>query len=249
MNTSKIALLAVGLLLALVTAPASAAPKKAPKPAPTPAPAPSGPPSASFYEVTETMKLLVGARGTVRSATAALLGTAKVGTPFCPRELAESVMQAPVFCNLTALGKDHVNVQTGLGTFQASIDIVVQGDNPVDGPEFLVGELNVSGKMDFSPALVGGLPYGTVAGTLQGKSFPNPKPAFIGVFRLPFLGSNGGRALCPDTPERIPNVAPDKDYVYLDTTPTGSLTGRCIDITPDELVLGFPTVRFDIWFK
>ncbi|MBM4441492.1 MAG: hypothetical protein FJ027_13850 [Candidatus Rokubacteria bacterium] len=248
MTPSRITLVAAALVVAVLSAPASAAPKKAPKPVPAP---PSGPPDASFYEVTETMKLLVRKTGVpTRAATAALLGMAKVDTPFCPRALAESVMQAPVFCSLNAVGRNSLNLQTGLGPFHASLDIVVQGDNPVDGPEFLVGEMNVTGRMDFSPALFGGLPYGTVAGTLQGKSLPKPKPAFIGVFRLPFLGSDGVRGqLCPLTPGPNPHFPPEKDYVYVDATATGSLTGRCIDITPDELALGLPTVRFDIWFK
>jgi len=71
---------------------------------------------------------------------------------------------------------------------------------------------------------------------------------FIGVFRLPFLASPEVRAaLCPNTPG--PNPYLPRDLAYADTTPTGQLTGSCIDVRPEELSLASPAVRFDIWFQ
>ena len=240
-------LISASLLVVLASGTAWAASKTPQKPEP---PAPTGPPNASFYELTETMQLLTSGGTKFRVATSALAGSAALGTPFCPTALAQSVMADPKFCTLVAIGKDNVSLTTGIGHFNATLDIVVQGDNPVDGPEFLVAEIKVTGRMDFSPAILSGLPYGTVAGALAGKSLPTPRPQFIGVFRLPFLGGGGVRSLlCPLTLDPNPNFPPDKDYVYVDTTSTGWLTGKCIDILPDELALGVPTVRFDIWFK
>ena len=37
------------------------------------------------------------------------------------------------------------------------------------------------------------------------------------------------------------------DFAYVETA-YGKLTGRCIDVLPNELSLGLPLVRFDIWF-
>ncbi len=234
-------LLCAGICAALASNPAFAATN-------TTSINPTGPPQASFYEVTESMRLLMERTSTARVATSALSGNAAVDTPFCPKELAANIT-TPTGCTLVAIGKDDVSLKTGLGTFQATLDVVVQGDNPVDAPEFVVDEIRVSGKMDFSPAILDGLPYGTVHGHLVYRSLQRKGPAFIGVFRLPFNVAGARAFVCGATPTPNPNFGADKDYVYLDTTALGAPTGRCIDIRPEELSLGVPTVRFDIWFE
>ncbi len=209
---------------------------------------------ASFYELTENMRL-VGRGKPRRIAQSALVGTAQVGSPMCPTALVQAVSPGAAFCTITAVGEDDVNLATGLGPFDAKLTVVVQGDNPVDPPEFVVAKMRVSGKMDFSPAIVGvstgtgnvKLPYGTVKGRLHViGSDADPVP-FVGVFRLPFLGSGGGRAACPLTPNANPNLP--QDLVYVDSGPTGALDGMCLDIQPNELSLGWPAVRFDLWFQ
>jgi len=40
-----------------------------------------------------------------------------------------------------------------------------------------------------------------------------------------------------------------QDLAYLDSGSTGTLNGICLNIVPNELSLGFPAVRFDIWFQ
>jgi hypothetical protein len=215
----------------------------------------AGAQDATLYELTESMKLT---RGKVvhRTATSALLGLAKVGTPLCPPGY------GPGPCWVSAVGSNDIDSRTGLGTFDGNFTVVVQGDNPVDGPEFVVMSGRFRGRMDFAPALVHNHPYGTVDGHFvvarSGKKIP-----FSGVFRLPLLGSFAvpvgvdpasgtpftrtlRQIFCPLSPSSNPNLG-GPDIAYLDTT-GGMPNGRCLDVLPTELGLGWPTVRFDITF-
>jgi hypothetical protein len=230
--------LAITAVLGLVT---SAVPVWAQAPAPA-----SGTAQATFYEVTENMRLI--ARGKPRRlAQAALVGHAQVGTPFCPLALVRAVSASAQYCSLNALGEDDINLTTGLGSFDAKLTVVVQGDNAVDPPEFVVAKLRASGKMNFAPAVVNGLPYGTITGRVFVQGSDDPPSSFTGVFRLPFLASAATRAaLCPLTPN--PNTGLPQDLAYVDSGSNGALNGVCLDIRQDELSLGFPAVRFDLWF-
>jgi hypothetical protein len=211
----------------------------------TPIPAASSA-QATFYEVTENMRWI--ARGEPRRvARAALVGTAQVGTPLCPTALVRAVSAAAQYCTLNALGEDDINLTTGVGSFDAKLTVVVQGDNPVDPPEYVVARLRASGKMDFGPAILHGLPYGTITGRVFPQSSNDPPRSFAGVFRLPFLASTATRAaLCPATLD--PNPGLPQDFAYVDSASSGALNGTCLDIRQDELSLGFPAVRFDLWF-
>lgn len=226
---------------------------------------------ATLYELTENMKLVqrdhdhtkrhrfpVVAR---RIASAAIAGFAEPGTPLCP----EPEFQSGLTCFVNVLGSDNISLLTGLGSLQGQFQTVVQGDNPVDGPEAVVLKGQFHGQMDFSPAILHQIPFGTVTGkvTAQGRRKPT---AFTGVFRLPFAGNvkveegpAAGMTLrevfCPFSPNSNPN-APfygEFDLVYLDTTvnpETGKVepSGYCLDIQPNELSLGAPLVRFDVQF-
>ncbi len=231
--------LRIGVIAAVLGLVVAAAPVLAQTPA-------SGTAQATFYEVTENMRMI--ARGKPRRvAQAALVGTAQIGTPFCPTALVRGVSATAESCTLNATGEDDINLTTGRGSFDAKLTVVVQGDNPVDPPEFVIAKLRASGRMDFAPAVLHGLPYGTITGRvfMQGSDGP-PRP-FSGVFRLPFLASPATRgALCPATPN--PNAGLSQDFAYVDSGATGALNGVCLDIRPDELSLGFPVVRFDLWF-
>lgn len=214
-------------------------------------PAGADPPAqAVLYELTENMKVK-GNKMAHRIAVSALAGAAVKGTPFCPPNVA-----APS-CDLTAEGSDDVNMATGRGNFQAQVVVVDQGDNPFDGPELVLDKLNVVGKMDFSPALLQGQFFGTVKGTSATTTGKVKSAKLKGVFRLPFVGSiaypyiPGGvmtfrQVLCPATPSPNPHLA--VDFAYVETA-GGALTGRCLDIRPEELSLGWPNVRFDVWFE
>jgi hypothetical protein len=213
---------------------------------------------ATLYELTENMKLTRG-KVVQRVATSALVGFAKVGTPLCPSAAATA---AKGTCWINAVGSNRVSGTTGLGIFDGDFTVVVQGDNPVDGPELVVMKGRFSGQMDFAPALLHNLPYGTVEGDFvvghSGRKIP-----FAGVFRLPVLGSfpvavgvdtvSGvpvtrtlRQLFCPLTPSPNPNLG-GPDIAYVDTT-DGAPNGKCIDVLPTEFGLGWPTVRFDITF-
>jgi hypothetical protein len=236
------------------------------------APAMASAGGATLYELTENMKLVQRThrhRAPVgrRIATSAITGVATVGTPLCP---IPEFASGSAGCAVNVLGSDNVSLLTGLGTLTGDFTTVVQGDNPVDGPEAVVLKGEFRGQMDFSPAIVGKLtktpfgtiplphPYGTVVGTVKAQRVR--KADFTGVFRLPFAGNaeiipGTGVTLrqifCPATPDANPDadLYGGFDLVYLDNVEAAAtLAGRCLDIKPTELSLGAPLVRFDIDF-
>jgi hypothetical protein len=218
----------------------------------------------TLYERTEDMKMTRGK--TRRTATSQLMGSAAVGTPLCPKAVIDVLHPGATQCSVNVTGSDTISTRTGLGDFNGRFTVAVQGVNPADGPELVVMAGSFRGRRDFSPALVKGLPFGTVAGTMSVgsdddehdnyRSFP-----FTGVFRLPFAGNitnpvSGGKApqrlaLCQATPQPNPNAQfyGGYDLAYLDNVDAvGSGTGRCINIHPSGMALGEATVRFDILF-
>ena len=216
--------------------------------------------SATLYELTENMKIVTstkhGQTMSRRTATSALTGVAAVNTPLCPDA---SFASGPAGCAVNVLGMDNVSLVTGLGTLAGAYTTVVQGDNPVDGPEAVVLSGAFTGQMDFSPAIVHQIPYGTVVGRVSsGRRGSSP---FTGVFRLPFAGNvqvevAPGYSLslrtifCPASPTPNP-YAPmygGWDLAYLDFDADGQPNGQCLDIQPTELSLGTPLVRFDVKF-
>jgi len=133
----------------------------------------------------------------------------------------------------TATGIDDISLTTGLGTVSATWATVVQGDNAFDGPEFVVLTGSFSGTMDFSLAVLSGVPLGTIEGTLTvdgaGDAFP-----LTGTFRLPFGLDSSGEFVAP---------RPGQDAFYL------SDTGMLIPVRKEELALGIPTVRVEVTFR
>ena len=212
---------------------------------------------ATLYELTENMKVAKFRNGSYRSATSQLSGWANIGTPLCPKPLVSLLSPGARRCAINATGHDNINIATGLGGFWGTYTVVVQGDNAVDGPELVVLNGTFRGEMNFAPALIKGIPYGTVTGVLKGPRGEGSVP-FTGVFRLPFAGNyagpeTGGATLrqlfCPLTPDANP-ITPflgGHDITYLGTSgPVPS--GECVDAVATELSLGEPTVRFDISF-
>jgi len=220
---------------------------------------------ATLYELTENMK--VAQRGGKRQqpvsrriATSALTGVAQVGTPLCPEARFAS---GPLGCAVNVLGKDNVSLLTGLGTFEGDFSTVVQGDNPVDGPEAVVLRGEFQGHMNFSPAILHQIPYGTVVGKVKAGG---RKTDFTGVFRLPFAGNieteievapgvkialTLRQLFCPASPDENPNkdLYGGFDLAYLDNVDKAMTPeGKCLNIEPHELSLGAPLVRFDVDF-
>ena len=167
----------------------------------------------TLYEVTENMKLKSFKKGARRQATSALTGKAAPGTPLCP---------LPVSCVINATGSDDISVSSGLGSFTGKWSTVMPGDNDIDAPEYEVLSGTFHGLMDFSPALVNGVPYGTVVGELWAGKTRHP---FTGVFYLPFVS--------PYDPTRTPSYLGGAGLV-----PVG----------PNEYSVGYPTVKFEITF-
>lgn len=221
-------------------------------------PALAGAGSATLYELTENMKLIHKNHNPVsrRIATSALTGVAAQGTPMCPRA---DLVSGPAGCAINVLGSDNVSLATGLGTLSGDFTTVMQGDNPVDGPEAVVLKGTFRGLMDFSPAILKQIPYGTVVGKVRAAR--GPSVDFTGVFRLPFAGNfelevapgftmTLRQIFCPLSPTPNPKafMYGDVDLAYLDFDEKHVPNGFCLDIQPTELSLGAPLVRFDIDF-
>jgi hypothetical protein len=221
----------------------------------TASPALAETPAAILYDVTEVMKITTGPVPQ-RIAEGALAGPARLGTPLCPQRLASKLPPGATECWVIANGEDTIDLTTGQGTLSAIVFPVTTGDNPFAAPELALDRITVSGRIDFSPALAG-LPYGTVEGNVDGGG------RFTGVFLQPFVGSTIVNAkgqtlrqlLCPlsATRNQTRNQTgnhndPDEDFAWLEIS-RGGPTGRCIDIQSAEMSLGYPTLRFDLFFE
>ena len=176
---------------------------------------------AVLYEMTENLNLKA-LKGGQRKATSQLMGTALAGTPLCPAELAQGALT----CTINATGSDNISLTTGLGSFGGTFVVVVQGDNPVDSPELVIGRGHFSGKMDFSPAILNNVPLGSVVGEV-GLNGSKPVP-FTGVFRLPFV---------------YPALAGATPLYLVDPTKFG-----VVPVAVNEMAVGYPTVKFEISF-
>jgi hypothetical protein len=233
--------------------------------------------SATLYELTENMKLVQRHdRSSPRAkrvptsprrvATAAIAGFAEPGTPLCPADPDQSDFEiSPASCMVHVHGSDDISLTTGLGTLQGQFSTVVQGDNPVDGPEAVILTGEFRGHMDFSPAILHQIPFGTVTGKVQATG-SRKRSDFTGVFRLPFAGNletevevmpgvtttlTLRQIFCPATSDPNPYAEyyDGLDLAYLDNVEAaGTPAGKCLNIQPNELSLGAPLVRFDVKF-
>lgn len=211
----------------------------------------------TLYELTENMSFVRDHGKHLRTATSSLTGFAALNTPLCPADVVTAYGPGASACVVNAVGSDRIDVRTGQGHFEGTVTVVVPGDNAVDGPELVAMSGTFHGKMDFAPALVRGVPYGTVSGSMKLAKRKGRIP-FSGVFRLPFAGNyagpeTGGMTLrqlfCPATPAGNPYAAIYEgwDLAYISTS-NGVPNGTCVDISPTELSLGSPLVRFEITF-
>lgn len=220
-------------------------------------PRPAAAADVTLYELTENMAILLDDGQRFRTASSALTGWAALGTPLCPATLVAFYNPGASACVVNATGSDRIDTRTGKGDFNGTLTVVVHGDNAVDGPELVVMKGSFRGKMDFAPALVNGVPYGTVTGAMKLSKSKGRIP-FTGVFRLPFAGNyagpeTGGATLrqlfCPATPAGNP-YAPffdGYDLAYISTS-NGAPNGSCVDISLKEISLGASLVRFEITF-
>ena len=149
--------------------------------------------SAVLYEVTENMYFHNAAGAVIppglilsgqvtpvtRMADATLQGWAALGSPLCPSELLLTNPYAKT-CTVTASGQDLINLASGKGTVSGTYAVVLNLDNLVDAPEYVVQTGTFSGTMDLSIR-----PRGTITGTFTPTGTTLSVP-FTGKFRLPF---------------------------------------------------------------
>jgi hypothetical protein len=200
---------------------------------------------AVLYEVTEDMYLTVrdangsvvsyvsdAGKATNRQAVAQLAGYAKFGTPLCPAWV-KTITKA-IQCTINAKGADNLSLATGKGTLSGVYAVVVQGDNGVDAPEFVIITGTFTGDADLSMAMSGQAPLGFITnGVATIDGYDGAAFKFTGTFRLPFaLDENGQRR----------RARRESAAYYL------SDQGQPMMLTADERSLGVPTVRLEIGF-
>jgi hypothetical protein len=189
---------------------------------------------AVLYEVTEKMYLL-DADGNVappdlavvRKADASLFGWSRVGNPLCPSSQLVTNLALNA-CSVTADGIDNISLWTGKGSVSGTFAVVVQDDNVVDAPEFVVMNGDFTGQMDLSIR-----PLGKVVGTFTASGGSDPVP-FCGTFRLPFDVDNDGKRVNPKRG--------GSSYYLADDGTT------LIPVYPAEKSIGMPTVRLELKF-
>ena len=190
---------------------------------------------AVLYEVTEKMYLLDAGGNVVppeqavtRKAQASLMGWARLGSPLCPAAAMTTNGVQLTTCSVTADGLDNLSLLTGRGTVDGTFAVVVQDDNAVDAPEFVVMNGAFSGNMDLSMR-----PLGKVTGTFvpSGSSVAAP---FCGTFRLPFAVEWDGSRSNPRYGVSAYYLADDGQSL--------------IPVTSEEKSLRTPTVRLELKF-
>ena len=175
---------------------------------------------ARLYEMTENMKLDSKGKFTRRNAVSQLIGTADVGTPLCPTELVTHFAPTATTCTINATGVDSISLSTGLGPVSGTYTVVVQGDNNADSPELVITRGTFSGRMDFSPAILFGIPLGHVTGKTTDLTNRKSSP-FTGTFRLPFVISGLGADGKPCTPSGGDATCfPVNDAFFFGSAPT-----------------------------
>jgi hypothetical protein len=206
-----------------------------------PAPALAGP-QAVLYEVTEDMYLKDAAGkfvtspvlGGRRMAVARLSGFAQVGTPLCPSWVLYIAPTAKK-CTVNASGADDLDLATGKGTLSGTYAVVVQGDNLVDAPEFVIMTGTFKGNANLSLAFANLAPLGYITnGVATVDGYEGLAFGFTGTFRLPFtIDWTGKRG----------KVKRNHGAYYLGDY------GSPFRVRFNEKSLGLPTVRIDLKFE
>jgi hypothetical protein len=215
--------------------------------------------------MTENMKLSKG-KFVRRQAVSELLGTADVDTPLCPKALVDFYAPGASFCTINATGSDNISLMTGLGEFSGMFTTVVQGDNNSDSPEFVIMRGTFKGKMDFSPAILMGIPLGSVKGKLTAQGAKGGIP-FQGTFRLPFqiAGFDADGNVCTPGPGNLgcfpvgdaavfgalplPLTPMERYDLKVATRPLYLLDdGKIFPVGSSEFGAGWAAVKFEITF-
>jgi hypothetical protein len=163
---------------------------------------------ATLYELSEEMS--IDGRGH-RIATSSFQGTASLGTPLCPYVLANMLTMTTGVsvksCTVSGLGWDDVDANPasrsfGTGVVGGTFAVVINADNIIDAPEYVVMTGKFNGRMML-----------TAPADLKGKRQS--------------LGPTTQRILLTDgvfTPENIAGFSPEQLAAFLTTSnpdPTG----------------------------
>jgi hypothetical protein len=220
---------------------------------------------AKLYEVTENMALDDLANPSLRSATAALQGTGRLGSPLCPVDLVHLLVGLGLLtrgdkpCTITAIGSDVIDTQTGSGTLTGTppaggVSVVVNLDNTTDAPEFVVMTGQFEGKMQVLVDMKANPPAQLPLIALTDATFTPLDVLGVPIAHIGMLGldpakfgpaSFTGTFRLPfsvDHRGRRIKAHPKRDAFYLDDR------GKLIRVQPDERSLGYPTVRIEIDF-
>ena len=223
---------------------------------------------ATLYELTENMGLDDLQNPTVRTAMAALQGTARSGSALCPTALVGLLRQLGLItavvspakpCTVTALGTDSIDLATGAGTLTGTFAVVVNADNQADGAELVVMEGDFAGNMQLlvdatgKPLPLIAIPCsgaGTCA-TLTPRSILGVPLAYLGYY-FPGLTAEMFAPSAFGGVFRLPfvqthgsgrhKVRRNVDGSYLTDA------GKTVRVKREELSLGMPTVRVEITF-
>jgi hypothetical protein len=189
---------------------------------------------AVLYEVTENMYLIdeqgnvvLPEQATRRQADASLFGWARVGNLLCPSALLVTNPRAET-CSVTAEGIDDLSLKTGKGGVSGTFAIVLQDDNAIDAPEYVVMNGGFRGEMDLSIR-----PLGMIAGTFT-PAGSTQAVRFCGTLRLPFAVNAKGKRELPKRNGPAYYLADDGKSL--------------IPVDKAELSLGHATVRFELNF-
>jgi hypothetical protein len=210
----------------------------------------------AFYELTEqaTFEFDPETFAPVkRTGEGSLAGEARVGrSPLCPKELVEGLAAAGLAtrgrpCYVSATGKDVIDLTTFQGTFEAAIQVKVQGDNPVDAPELIVLLASIKGGLLVADpefrllAIRDGVL--TITHVLDPTSYAYVPASWLGMqtefpttgmVRLPFTREKSGQ---------YRRAWRDDEAFYL------SDRGRLIRVKRKEHSLGIATARFELNFE
>jgi hypothetical protein len=226
---------------------------------------------AKLYEVTENMTLDSLSKPALRSATAALQGTAKPGSPLCPADLIHLLAGLDLLsrgdkpCTVTALGSNDVDTTTGSGELDGTFAVVVNLDNTTDAAEFVVMTGTFNGSMQVVVDTSVNPPRRLPLINLNNGTFT---PTDVLGVPIPAVGmiclepTKKVKKFCLDPKDfapasftgifRLPfmvdrfgwrqRAQPNRDAFYLGDD------GQLIKVKPDERSLGSPTVRAEIEF-
>ncbi len=127
----------------------------------------------------------------------------------------------------------RVGRRQGPSLWNVSLVVNAPGNSSVHVPDLPLLTGTFSGINDLSPAILHGIPLGSIHGTFIIDGDPQQVP-FTGTFRLPFALDAAGKVKEPND-ER-------EDTFYLGDD------GQLIRVQPFERVLGFPPVRLELKF-